>query len=194
MNVFNLIKDILELIYYFVGIFGIIGIFISLQKYKEDQANKLIDKISLSQKEFESLRLFLYKQLGKSENETNIYVDYCFSADIIEYLQGNGDLKNSTNFKNIKETEIPDDLIESINTFFNTFKKSILYIEQKEKEIDKDFFELLKEYLAYTIIPITKHHLNFEYKDEIIQIGEMIGASKVAQKVTRNNRWEEICK
>lgn len=194
MNVFNLIKSILEMAYYIVGIFGIIVILITIKNYREEQANKLIVAISESQKKFESLNELLKKELSKDKDGNTKFSDFCFISNIIQYLQGNGDLRNSTNFEKIKDTDIPEELTDSITSVFELFKDCILYLEKKDNEIDSSFKNLLEEYLANTIIPITKLNLNFDYRDEIKMIGKIIGATKVASKVTRSNRWQELYK
>lgn len=197
MNIFNLIKDILEFLYYLVGILGIIGVFLTYKNYKKEKEEELKTKFENSKKKFEELKVLLNEELKKDKRgkKDTKYSEYCFSSDIIEYLSGNGDLKTSQNFKIIKnEEEINRDFEVSIKNVLELLRDSLYYLSQPNNEANDEFYNLCKEYLANTIILMTRANYNYDYKDELKFIAKKIGVEKISDNVIRNCIWQELIK
>lgn len=192
MNVFNLVKDILELIYYVVGIAGIYMIYNTIKENNNKAVKELADKITKSQTAYNSLKELLSDELKKDSNGETKYKQFCFSSDIIQYFKGNGDLKTSKNFENIKNDDSNENQ-DNVYNVLNCLRDSFIYLEQEE-ELENDFRNNIKEYLANAIFIITKNNYNYEYKTELQFIAKKLGIEKPDTKVFRNNLWKELCK
>lgn len=192
MNVFNLVKEIFELIYYIVGIAGIYMIYNAVKENSNKAAKEYAEKITTSQAAYSKLKKLLEYELKKDDEGETKYKDMCFSSDILQYFRGNGDLKTSTNFESIKRGEGNENQ-ENVFNVLNSLRDCYIYLRQLEK-IEADFLKQIKEYIANTIIIITKFNYNYEFKTEIQFIVKQLGIEKPDAKVFRKNLWQELCK
>lgn len=192
MNVFNLVKDIFELIYYIVGIAGIYMIYNTIKENNDKAKKAYAEKITNSQSAYNKLKKLLEDELKKDSEGENKYKVVCFSSDIIQYFRGNGDLRTSTNFDYIKNNQESVDQ-DNVYNVLNVLRDSSIYLEQPGK-MEEDFLNLIKEYIANTIMIITKYNYNYEFKTEIQFIAKKLGIEKPDIKVFRKNLWQELCK
>lgn len=164
MDAFNLIKEVSELLYYWVGIAGLITIYIAIKnnrqvKIEREELRKEKEQV-LQEKRDEVIRNFrieIYPEFQKSIGANRKVIPVGFN--LIDYFNSK---KISEEMRKSLVDSISDDEIEKMKKYINIMNE---LIEKMDKEkIDEAIADKINEMFQYCIYQCVELKVHENYK------------------------------